>query len=533
MKFKGVSCSVVLLLVLFISISCNESTTSDRKVKHTILIGLDAFGARGFQKASTPYMNKMTANGAIAPFARCLLPTNSSPNWTAMLTGVGPLQHGVYDNDWERDKQIWPPVIATEEGVYPSLINWIKDQIPSSKVHFFYEWGGLARLFDLSEVDKIYRGEKVDVIFEKAVDAFFEDQPDFLFLNIDEIDHQGHAKGHDSEEYFNAISHFDSLIGDFVQRLEAAGLMDETLIIITGDHGGINTSHGGTTLNEIEIPIIMYGAGVNKGLVISKPCYIYDVPVTLAYALGITPPKAGIGRPILEAFNPNSISAPYVPMPLISPTQGFFATPPLTVEITVDDSDAEIFYSLDGSTPSKEAGKAYSAPIQLKESTLLTSVTYKNGIYSRPEINQYRIGNGENGKISWDYYEGNFSQIPDFKSLNIVKSGSSKEFSLKEIPHRSDHFAVKFEATLQIKESGKYTFFSQSDDGSKVLLNGEVVVDNDGSHSSQLKKNQVNLSKGNHPIEVWYFEDTQGQEIQIQIDGPGVPKQILTDKFFR
>ncbi|EPR71600.1 alkaline phosphatase [Cyclobacterium qasimii] len=343
MKFKGVSCSVVLLLVLFISISCNESTTSDRKVKHTILIGLDAFGARGFQKASTPYMNKMTANGAIAPFARCLLPTNSSPNWTAMLTGVGPLQHGVYDNDWERDKQIWPPVIATEEGVYPSLINWIKDQIPSSKVHFFYEWGGLARLFDLSEVDKIYRGEKVDVIFEKAVDAFFEDQPDFLFLNIDEIDHQGHAKGHDSEEYFNAISHFDSLIGDFVQRLEAAGLMDETLIIITGDHGGINTSHGGTTLNEIEIPIIMYGAGVNKGLVISKPCYIYDVPVTLAYALGITPPKAGIGRPILEAFNPNSISAPYVPMPLISPTQGFFATPPLTVEITVDDSDAEIF----------------------------------------------------------------------------------------------------------------------------------------------------------------------------------------------
>ena len=154
--------------------------------------------------------------------------------------------------------------MPSEQGVYPSLINWIKDQIPSSKVLFFYEWGGLARLFDLNKVDKIY-------------------------------------------------------------------------------HGGINKGHGSTTLNEIEIPIIMYGAGVKKGLVINKPCYIYDVPVTLAYALGITPPSAGIGRLILEAFDPNSISAPYVPMPLISPTQGFFSTSPLTVEIKVDDVDAEIF----------------------------------------------------------------------------------------------------------------------------------------------------------------------------------------------
>ena len=85
--------------------------------------------------------------------------------------------------------------------------------------------------------------------------------------------------------------------------------------------------------NELEIPIILYGAGVKKGLIIDKPCYIYDVPVTLAYALGITPPLAGIGRPILEAFDTNSISAPYVPMPLVSPVSGLFPQSPLSVEI--------------------------------------------------------------------------------------------------------------------------------------------------------------------------------------------------------
>jgi len=520
-------------IAAFIAISCNEPPKSTKKVNHIILIGLDAFGTRGFQKASTPYMNNMTENGAMAPFSRCLLPTNSSPNWTAMLTGVGPLQHGVYDNDWERDKIKWPPVLTTKEAVYPSLINWVKEQIPSSKVHFFYEWEGLARLFDLSEVDKIYHGKKGDIVFEKAVDAFFEEKPDFLFLNIDEIDHHGHHDGHDSKAYFNAITHYDSLIGNFTQRLEEEGLLNETLIMITGDHGGINKGHGGTTLNELEIPIILYGAGVKKGLIIDKPCYIYDVPVTLAYALGITPPLAGIGRPILEAFDTNSISAPYVPMPMVSPVSGLFPQSPLSVEINVDDAEAEIFYSLDGSIPSKESGIPYDKPIQILKNSIVTAVTYKNGAYSRAEVNHYRIGNGKDGKISWEYFEGNFTKIPDFTRLKVLKSGKSKELSLTHIPHRPDHFAIRFKCTLNLPVSGTYRFYTQSDDGSKILIDNKVLVDNDGSHSSTSKSNPIELQKGLHSIEVWYFEDNAGEELEIYIEGPNISKQIITDEFIQ
>lgn len=535
MKFISRISGIFFLLIIatFIAFSCSEPTKSTRKVKHIILIGLDAFGTRGFQKASTPYMNKMTENGAMAPFSRCLLPTNSSPNWTAMLTGVGPLQHGVYDNDWERDKVKWPPVLTTKEGVYPSLINWVKEQIPSSKVHFFYEWEGLARLFDLSEVDQVYRGKKGDDVFEKAVNAFFEDKPDFLFLNIDEIDHFGHHDGHDSEAYFNAITHYDSLIGSFIQQLEQEGLMEETLLMITGDHGGINKGHGGTSLNELEMPIIMYGAGVKQGLIIDKPCYIYDVPVTLAYAIGITPPSAGIGRPILEAFDNNSISAPYVPMPLVAPVSGLYSKSPLSVAIKVDDAEAEILYSLDGSIPTKETGISYKKPIQILKNTIVTAVTYKNEAYSRPEINQYRIGNGEEGKISWDYYEGNFTQLPDFTGLKVLKSGKSKEFSLKHISHRPDHFAIWFKSSLALPGSGTYTFYTQSDDGSKILIDGKVLVDHDGSHSSSSKSNHIELEEGLHSIEVLYFDDISGEELEIYIEGPNIPKQIITDAFIK
>jgi hypothetical protein len=66
--------------------------------------------------------------------------------------------------------------------------------------------------------------------------------------------------------------------------------------------------------------------------------------------------------------------------------------------------------------------------------------------------------------MPWEYYKGEFKKIPYFSLITPKKSGKSNEFSLEEIPHRTDHFAVKFNAELDISKSGTYTFFSTSDD---------------------------------------------------------------------
>ncbi|WP_162415392.1 alkaline phosphatase family protein [Cyclobacterium roseum] len=519
------------LFILLCSLSCQRQVP-ERRAKHVVLIGLDAFGSRGFQKAETPNINQMVAEGAVAPFARAVLPTNSSPNWTSMLTGADPLQHGVYDNDWELDNQRWPPVIATEKGIYPSLFNWIDEQLPESKMHFFYEWGGLARLYDLEGVDKVFHGNSGDEVFSRAVAAFFEERPDFLFIDIDEIDHYGHQDGHDSKAYFQSITHYDSLIGDFVGKLKEAGLMEESLILITGDHGGIGKGHGGSSLDELEIPIILYGKGVQKGLVVEKPCYQYDVAPTLAYALGICPPDAGVGRPILEAFDPKAKSGTFVPMPVVSPLSGLYKQEELTLEIRVDAPEAEIWYTLDGTPPSAGNGKKYESPITITENSLVTAVAWNENKSSRPEIQQYRISN-EEGKVNWKYAEGNFTQVPDFAILDVIASGKSSEISLDEIPHRADHFALHYTANLVLPTSGTYTFFLKSDDGSFLLLNGEKVIDNDGSHSTKEKTASLYLEAGILPLEVYYFDDIAGEALEVSFAGPDLPRQIITEAFFQ
>lgn len=533
MKTKRLLSSHLLLLHLLLLVCCFacEQATPKRTVRHAILIGLDAFGSRGFQKAETPFMNQMVAQGAIAPFARSVLPTNSSPNWTSMLTGADPLQHGVYDNAWELDKQRWPPVLMTESGRYPSLFNWLQEQLPDANMQLFYEWGGLARLYDLDAVKRVYKGSSGDEVFSKAVEAFFEDKPDFLFIDIDEIDHYGHQEGHDSPAYFHAISHYDSLIGKFVQRLEAAGIMEETLLLITGDHGGIGKGHGGTSLNELEIPIILYGKGIQPGRVIDKPCYQYDVAPTLAYALGVVPPKAGIGRPILEAFDPLTPTSTFVPMPVIFPAGGFFKQEELRLELHSDAPNAEIRYTLDGTVPLANTGTVYREPLRIRSNELVTAVSVVNGKTSRADVQQYRISN-EAGKVNWEYLEGIFSQVPDFQKLPKKSSGKSSEISLVEIPHREDHFALRFTANLRVPTAGLYTFYLQSDDGSRLWLNEELLIDNDGSHSRQEESAAVELDAGTHPLEVRYFEDIAGEELQLYLSGPGIPKQIVSGNFF-
>jgi hypothetical protein len=55
-------------------------------------------------------------------------------------------------------------------------------------------------------------------------------------------------------------------------------------------------------MGEIEIPWIIQGRGVVPGRELSATVNTYDTAATIAYALGLTPPKGWIARPVLDAF---------------------------------------------------------------------------------------------------------------------------------------------------------------------------------------------------------------------------------------
>jgi len=128
------------------------------------------------------------------------------------------------------------------------------------------------------------------------------------------------------------------------------------------------------------------------------------------------------------------------------------------------------------------------------------------------------------GGVAYEYFEGTWTQLPNFDNLTPVATGNQTDFSLIAA-QRDDFFAFRFSAELELTESGDYTFYSRSDDGSQVFINGELVVDNNGLHPAIERQGSINLSAGVHEIVVAYFERAGLNSLEVQIEGPSIARQ--------
>lgn len=508
--------------------ACTPRQNTTPRSKHVILLGFDAMSARGLQRAYTPHFNQMIDQGAISLKARCLRPTSSSQNWMSMVSGATIEMHGVTDNDWEPDKKIIEPSLKNKKGLFPTLFDHIKEQRPESKVYLFYEWTEQDRMYDVSVADKAVTGLDYDQTLTQAIDAFFEDKPEFLFISINQTDHIGHETGHESREYLETISHFDSIVGILDRRLKESGMLDETVVIITADHGGLGKSHGGDSEAEREIPILLYGGPVTQGKVMEHTPLICDIAATAGGLLGVQLPPECVGKFLTEAFEPKTDKL-YVPMPYITPSEGFFIEP-TTITLTADAADTRIYYTLDGSFPTDQS-ILYEKPFLLDKPAVVRAIAYRKGQSGKPAEAFIRVRpEGETPKVAYKYYEKMMKKgLPDFRTLGKpTREGYVYEFTLDELDvEEKDHFAIEFSTRLDIPSESLYTFGVISDDGSKVYIDGKEIIDNDGSHSADIRYGSVRLSRGLHEVKVEYFDDYMGQKLELYYRSDSIPLQML------
>ena len=95
--------------------------------------------------------------------------------------------------------------------------------------------------------------------------------------------------------------------------------------------------------------------------------------------------------------------------------------------------------------------------------------------------------------------------------------------------HFRDNYVAKFEGYLNVKRTGRYSFWTTSDDGSWLLINGRRVVNNDGLHGMRQRRGRKHLRAGRPAkITVWYFERGGGSGLHVYWSGPGFGKRLLT-----
>ena len=129
-------------------------------------------------------------------------------------------------------------------------------------------------------------------------------------------------------------------------------------------------------------------------------------------------------------------------------------------------------------------------------------------------------------KLTYAYYEGDWNKLPDFDKLTPKATGEIDNFTL-DPRQRGDFFALKFEGSISIASSGTYTFYTASDDGSKLYIDGKQIVNNDGLHGRREASGSVSLSEGSHTIKVTFFERTEGHILDVYYQGPGISKKRI------
>ena len=129
--------------------------------------------------------------------------------------------------------------------------------------------------------------------------------------------------------------------------------------------------------------------------------------------------------------------------------------------------------------------------------------------------------------LRYEYYEAPiFGTTLAMDLLSPARAGSVDD--LGALPeHRNDNFGFRFVGEINVPSSGEWTFWTKSDDGSRLWIDGEVLIDNDGVHGPQEVSGKRTLDAGLHTFEVRMFEHGGGELLEVNWQGPGVERGPL------
>lgn len=276
---------------------------SDRclRAKHVVFVGMDGLAAWCVKEnpSAMPTLARLMREGSWTLESRSILPSSSACNWHSIFTCSASEQHGF--NNWGTQTPVFKPSALGANGLYPDVFSELRAQRPQAKISYLYDWKGMAFVVDTNACDFVRN--QPDAAMAKSVPKMIrENCPDLLAVVFHEPDSAGHGKGWGSPEYVAAMRVLDGYLADIVSAIEASEEANETVLVVTSDHGGADRKHGGPSLREMERTLVLWGRNVRKNHQIAGSTAVYDTGATLAALLGLDFPQTWIGRPLLDAF---------------------------------------------------------------------------------------------------------------------------------------------------------------------------------------------------------------------------------------
>jgi hypothetical protein len=136
------------------------------------------------------------------------------------------------------------------------------------------------------------------------------------------------------------------------------------------------------------------------------------------------------------------------------------------------------------------------------------------------------VGVGGNGLEGW-YYHG-----MDFNDLVLVRSDATVDFNwgggAPAAGMNADNFSVRWTGQVLAQYDEVYTFYTVSDDGVRLWVNGQLLIDNWTDHAPTEDSATIMLSAGQkYDIVMEYYENAWGAVARLLWSSASTPKQVI------
>ncbi len=293
------------------------------------------------------------------------------------------------------------------------------------------------------------------------------------------------------------------------------------LINNDGTHGAQNRD-GTKTLtagvHQVSIAFFQQGGGAN--------CNLYwKVPGSSTFVL--VPDSA-----FTDGYVPPG-TAPAAPTNLTATGVAYNQINLTWTDNSNNENGFEIYRSTSGTGPFLKVGVAPANTTSFADSTGLSATTkYFYRIKAVGPYGESVFNDDATYTLKYNYYTGTYSVISDFSNTTPAATGTIENFLLS-VSNLQENYGIRYDGVINIKTPGAYTFYTSSDDGSSLYIDGGLIVNNDGLHGSQEKSGNITLTSGVHTIRTYFFQRTGGASLTVSYKGPNIAKAPIPDSILR
>lgn len=264
--------------------------TPKPNVQRVLIVSFDGLRPDAIDLAFMTNLQGLEQAGAYSLTAQTIYPSSTLPAHSSMLTGLCPSKHMVTWNDY-----------IPENGFAQGTDLFDLAHAAGLRTVFITGKEKLRQITEPASTDVFWWVNDRDLIVAQRAAPYITEGFGLMFVHFATVDDMGHSYGWLSPQQLNVAWRGDEALKILLDALDAAGLRDSTLIIVSADHGGHDTTHGSSMPEDMTIPWIISGPGVQPKQ-LTSPINTTDTAATAAWALGLSQPPEWDGRPVFEAF---------------------------------------------------------------------------------------------------------------------------------------------------------------------------------------------------------------------------------------